>query len=96
MSDNIELLSDPAGKRELTAFMQSRELPERISGACVQASREALTGLEKVTVTDTGLRAALVKDGIPCTVDELNRRFNAYVEGMPKGKDPSRIRVVVE
>ena len=96
VSDNIELLSDPVGKRGLTAFIQSRKLPEQISPACVQALREALTGLERVTVTDTGLRKALIKGGMPCTVDELNRRFNAYVEGMAKGKDPSRIRVVVE
>ena len=96
VGDNAELLGNPAGKRELTAFMQSRELSEEISRAGVQALREVLTALEEVTVTDTGLRNTLTKGGMPRTVDELNRRFNAYVEGMAKGEDPSRIRVVVE
>ena len=96
VSDNIALISDPAGKRDLTAFMQDCELPKRISQAFIQALREALTGLEKVAVTSSGLREALIQGGIPCTLDELNSRFEAHVAGLAKGKDPSRVRVVVE
>ena len=93
---NVELLSDPVGKRQLAAFMQRRELPDPVSPAFVQALQEALTGLERVTVTGSDLRETLVRGGIPCTVEDLRGRFGSYVEELTKGKDPKRIRVVVE
>lgn len=96
VSDKAELLGNSAGKRELTAFTQSRVLSEEISPACVQALREVLTVLERVMATDTGLRNTLTKGGMPCAIDELNSRFNAHVERMAEGTDPSRIRVVGE
>ena len=93
---NVELLSDPVGKDELAAFIQRRELPDPVSPAFVQALQEALTGLEKVTVTGSDLRETLVRGGIPCTVEDLRSRFVSYVEELTKGKDPNRIRVVIE
>jgi len=96
VADNIALISDPEGKAEVAAFMASRELPEPISDAFVQALRDALTGLQKVAVTQTALRDALMSGGMPCTVDELKGRFDAYVAELTKGKSASKIRVVVE
>ena len=65
VSANVELLNDPAGKAELAAFMQRRELPEAVSSALVQALQEALTGLEKVTLTGSDLYETLMRGGIP-------------------------------
>lgn len=93
---NIELISDSVGKGELEAFIKDRALPDPISTAFVKALQEALTGLEKVAVTDAGLRAALTVGGIPCTVEELKGRFDAYVAELTKGKNTKKIRVVVE
>jgi hypothetical protein len=93
---NIELISDAAGKKQLRAFIKANELPEPISPALVKALQEALTGLEKVTVTQTDLYEALVEGGIPCTVDELKDRFDTYVTGLTKGKNTDKVRVVVE
>jgi hypothetical protein len=96
VGSNIALISDPAGKRELEAFMDARQLPEPISAAFVKALQEALTGLEKVAVTHGDLRGALVQGGIPCTVEELKTRFDSYVAGLTKGKNTNKVRVVVE
>ena len=96
VAGNIELISDPDGKSEVAAFMKSRELPEPISDAFIQALRDALTGLEKVAVAQGSLRDALMSGGLPCTVDELKSRFDAYVAGLTKGKNASKVRVVVE
>ena len=96
VAGNIELISDPDGKSQVAAFMKSRELPDPISDAFVQALRDALTGLEKVAVAPTSLRDALVSGGMPCTVDELKSRFDTYVAGLTKGKNASKVRVVVE
>ena len=93
---NIELISDLAGKSELVSFMEGQKLPEPISPDFVKALQDALTGLEKVAVTDQDLRAALIHGGIPCTVDELKERFDNYLAGLTKGKNTSKIRVVVE
>lgn len=96
VSDNIALISDPTGKKELLAFMEISELPEPISQAFIHALREALTGLEKVAVSSTALRVALIQGGIPCTLTELSKRFEAHMAELAKGKDPSKVRVVVE
>ena len=96
VADNIELISDPVGKGELETFMKSKQLPEPVEPALVQALREALTGLEKVTVTYASLRGALVLGGSPCTVEELKSRFDSYVATLTKGKSTAKVRVVVE
>jgi len=93
---NIDLISDPSGKAELETFIKKRELPDPISPAFVKALQDALTGLEKVAVTDTALREALTAGGMPCTVDELRDRFDAYITFLTKGKDVKKTRVVVE
>jgi hypothetical protein len=33
---------------------------------------------------------------VPCTVPELKERFDAFVGALTKGKDPSKVRIVVE
>jgi hypothetical protein len=96
VGDNIKLISDPAGKGELEALMKERELPDPISASFVKALQEALTGLEKVAVTDADLRNALTEGGIPCTIEELKNRFDAYIASLTKGKDAKKTRVVVE
>ena len=93
---NIALITDPEGKSEVATFMKSRKLPEPISDAFIQALRDALTGLEKVEVAPNSLREALINGGMPCTVDELKSRFDTYVAGLTKGKNASKVRVVVE
>ena len=93
---NIELISDSTGKAELESFTKDRELPDPISHAFLKALQDALTGLEKIAVTDSALRDALTSGGMPCTVDELKDRFENYMATLTKGKDAKKTRVVVE
>ena len=96
VGENIALISSTAGKNALMAFMESRTLPDPISPAFVKALQDALTGLEKVAVTETDLREALEQGGTPCTVKEFRGRFDAYVTELTRGKDTNKVRVVVE
>lgn len=96
VSANIELISNLAGKGELAEFRKTGTLPEQISSDFVELTQEALTGLEKVSVDRASLCAAPVEGGIPCTIDELQRRFAAYVAGLTEDKDQNKVRVVVE
>ena len=93
---NIDLVSDAAGKCELKTFPKSRQLPDPISPGFVRALQEVLNGLEKVVVRTEGLQNALSDGGVPCTVPDLRERFDRYVSMLTKGKDSSKIRIVVE
>ena len=42
------------------------------------------------------LRSALLAGGSPVTTVELRTRFDDYVAGLAKGKDPAKIRIVIE
>lgn len=71
-------------------------LPEDVNHIFVAALQEALSGLSKVIVTTEGLRAALLAGGLPVTVLELKKRFDDYLVEIAKGKDPSKVRIVLE
>ena len=93
---NIDLVADPKGKQALRAFLDTRELPDPVDNAFVKALQEVLRGLQKVVVTPDALREALLRGGVPCTVQELEERFKRYVAELTKGKDASTVRIVVE
>jgi hypothetical protein len=93
---NIELVTDAKGKRAVGEFRKTRELPEAVSPAFLRALQEVLSGLTKVVLTPDALRGALVAGGVPCTVADLKERFDRYVSEITKGKDPAKVRIVVE
>ena len=96
VSGNIDLVSDTAGKEELRAFLKGKQLPEPVSPAFVKALQEVLSGLQKVSFGSAALQAALSDGGLPCTVSDLRERFDRYVATLTKGKDLSKVRVVIE
>lgn len=93
--DNMDLLK--ADDREaLKAFIQSRELPMPLSDSFVHALKEVLSGLIKVAIQTQDLQTALkVTDG-PATPAEMKSRFDAYINQLTMGKDPAKVRIVVE
>lgn len=96
VSGNIELLGGGEGREAVEAFLESKRLPDPVSPAFVKALQEILSGLEKVVLPEARLRSALISGGVPCTVGELKERFDAFVADLTKGKDATRVRVVVE
>ncbi len=92
---NLGLLrSEP--RTIVEAFLVERYLPEEVTQTFVAALQEALSGLTKVVITSEGLRGALLAAGSPATVPDLKRRFEEYLAEISKGKDPTKIRVVLE
>lgn len=62
----------------------------------VHALKEVLSGLIKVTVRTQELQQALqVTDG-PATPGEMKKRFDEYIDQLTKGKDPAKVRIVLE
>jgi hypothetical protein len=96
VSGNIELVSDAAGKVELQSFLKSKQLPDPVSPAFVKALQEVLSGLQKVSFGSASLQTALSEGGLPCTISDLRERFDRYVANLTKGKDTSKVRIVIE
>lgn len=92
---NLALLK-PQPRKIVDFFLAARALPEEVNHDFVAALQEALSGLSKVVVTTDGLRAALLAGGSPATVPELKKRFEEYLVEISRGKDPTKIRVVLE
>ena len=92
---NLALLKPPT-RKIVDAFLAARALPEEVNHDFVAALQEALSGLSKVVVTTDGLRAALLAAGSPATVIELKQRFDTYLGDILKGKDVTKVRVIIE
>ena len=74
-------------------FLTTGELPERISERFVTAIRDALRGLEKVSIDGPDFLRALTQQGMPCTSDEFEKRFRDFLADKIKGKDPHKVRI---
>jgi hypothetical protein len=92
---NMDLLKID-DREPLEAFIKSKELPVPLDSNFVHALKEVLSGLVKVTVKAQELQQALqVTDG-PATPAEMKKRFEEYVDQLTKGKDPAKVRIVME
>ncbi|RJF76300.1 DUF6079 family protein [Rhodopseudomonas palustris] len=96
VSGNIELVTDLIGKRELHGFLKSKALPDPVSPAFLKALQEVLGGLQPVKFGGADLLAALSEGGLPCTVSDLKERFDRYIANLTKGKDASKVRIIIE
>ena len=93
--ENLPLLK-PAQRERVTQFMKTRELPDPLDPEFIEALQECLSGLVKVVVRAEDLRAALLSGGSPARPDELKRRFGRHLDGLTKGQEPAKVRVVLE
>ncbi|MFZ4985251.1 MAG: DUF6079 family protein [Blastocatellia bacterium] len=83
-------------REPLEAFIKSKELPLPLDSNFVHALKEVLSGLVKVTVKAQDLQQSLqVTDG-PATPAEMKKRFEEFIDQLTKGKDPAKVRIVVE
>lgn len=95
VKENIQLLR--AEQQEtLEQVVRERQLPYPIETSFLKSVQEVLSGMEKVPVTTDGLKAALAEGGTPCTVSEFKQRFDEYVQSLTRGKDPKKVRIVLE
>ena len=96
VAGNIVLVSDAAGKGELQDFLKSKQLPDPSEPRfCEGVAGSAGVGYRRCH-WNAALQAALSEGGLPCTVGDLRERFDRYVSILTKGKDLSKVRVVIE
>jgi uncharacterized protein DUF6079 len=92
---NLALLK-PAARKIIDAFLKSRTLPDEVSREFIAALQEVLSGLTRVSVSADDIKGALLSGGSPATIPELKNRFEDYLVQIAKGKDPVKVRVVIE
>ena len=92
---NMELLKVDARKL-LEAFIQSRELPTPLGSHFVPAVKQALSGLVKINIQPAELQDALKASDGPATPQEIKERFESFIDQRTKGKDPARVRILLE
>jgi hypothetical protein len=95
IQSNFELLKN-SSRKIVSGFAQSRTLPEIVTPEFISAVQEALSALEKISVTGEDIRQALLQGGSPATPEDLRKRFEALLNDRCKGKDTTKLRFVVE
>lgn len=93
--DQIELLK-PEQRELVEEFVDSKTLPDTLDHDFIQAVQEVLRGLAKVVVSSEELRSALLSGGSPATLSEMKNRFEEFLDDKAKGKDPNKVRIVLE
>ncbi len=103
----LDNLADPTVKRSMDAlgakqrklveaFIEKKELAATIENEFVTVLQQVLQGLEKLTVTTADIKKALTDGGTPCPVGEMKSRFEKHLEAITRGKDPTKVRIVIE
>jgi hypothetical protein len=80
----------------LRKFLKKRALPGDMDQDFIHALQEVLSGLTKVSVKIADLRDALLAAGSPVTLAEMKKRFEKYLDVLTKGKEPGKVRIVLE
>jgi hypothetical protein len=103
----LENLDDPTAKKSLTllpgeqktavnGFLKAKKFPEKISNDVVQGMQTALSGLIAISVHANELLDALSDSGAPCTVDQLQTRFEDFLQEITRGKEQAKVRVLID
>ena len=93
--ENLKLLA-PKARKLVDSILKKQALPDELGQDLLQALQEALSGLIKVVITSDDLRAALLAGGSPATTPEMKKRFEEFLADRTKGKEPGKVRIVVE
>lgn len=92
---NIVLLKQQQ-KQAINDFISNEVLPDPIGLEFINAVNEVLSGLVKVPIKLDGIKAALLSGGTPMTITDMKSRIDGFIQNISKGKDPDKIRIIVE
>ena len=93
--ESIALLSEQ-DKAVLDQFIKNKELADKVDDNFVKILKEVLAGLIKVTINMDEIRRVISKAGGSITPAELKRVLDQYIDSLIQGKNPQRVRIVLE
>jgi len=85
----------PGQQEMIDGFLRTKKLPEAVDLNFVNAITELLRGFEPVTVSAEDLTDKLSSLG-PLEVDTFKARIGDLVDRLAKGKDKSKLRIIVK
>ena len=94
VSENISYLKAEQQK-EVKKLLTTRKLPTVIDRDFILAVNTLMQGLEKVEVSIDDMKKAIAGDG-PVSVDDMRERFERYISELTKGKDKSKVRIIIK
>lgn len=93
--DHMELIK--AEERNiLEEFINSQELTIPVEEEFIHALKEVFSGLEKVTISISDICNQLYEKGNALTPEEVKRKFDDFITKLIKGKDPAKVRIIIE
>ena len=94
IKDAVALL-DPRKKSAVDKFARSGDLPQPVPQTLLDGLREALNGLQKVTLRADDLLDTLRKIS-PTGIGEFEAQLRQFVDKAVQGRDRAKVRIVVE
>jgi len=92
---SIKLLPDEQ-KNAVNSFLKTKQLPDKISNALVQGIQEALSGLVAISIRPHELLDALGDGSASCTVEQIQTRFETFLQKLTQGKEQGKVRLVID
>jgi hypothetical protein len=92
---NLTLLK-PEPRKLVDDFIKKRTMPDGLDQDFIHALQEVLSGLTKISVKVGDLRDALLVGASPATPAEMRKRFDEYLDQLTKGKEPGKVRIILE
>lgn len=86
----------PSERQPLEAFLTQNDDDPNLPAGFVSAAEKALRGIQALTLSIDDLLAALKTGGLPCTLEELQRRFGDYLRGQMRGRDAGNTRLTLD
>ena len=80
-------------KDEISSFLKAKALPEKIDNDFVQGVQTALSGLIAIPIRPVELLNALGDSGAASTVDQLQSRFEKFLQKVTQGKEQSKVPI---
>lgn len=85
-----------AEKAPLTQFLSQPDDDPAIPAGLVAAANQVLRGIQALPVAADDLLDALREGGMPCTVRDLQERFNRFITETMRGYDAANTRLTLE
>jgi hypothetical protein len=86
----------PDERAPIEQFLAQEDDEAQIPAGFVEAAVRALRGIEALALPVDALLEALKEGGLPCTVEELKRRFAGFVGDRMRGHDARNTRLTLE
>jgi len=94
-SQSLEAMTQDE-RRPIEAFLAQSNDEETLPAGFVQAAIQALSGIQAVTLPLDELVVALKAGGLPCTREEIQRRFQKFIDDHMRGHDPRNTRLTLD